>query len=43
MAFLRSIVVGSREEFDAMIRTIEACDIKPVIDQKVFKLEELKE
>ncbi|KAF3347069.1 hypothetical protein VdG2_04811 [Verticillium dahliae VDG2] len=43
MAFLRSIVVGSREEFDAMIRTIEACDIKPVIDQKVWKLEELKE
>ncbi|CRK40566.1 hypothetical protein BN1723_016224 [Verticillium longisporum] len=43
MAFLRSIVVGSREEFEAMIRTIEACDIKPVIDQKVFKLEELKE
>ncbi|KAM9875219.1 alcohol dehydrogenase [Verticillium dahliae] len=38
MAFLRSIVVGSREEFDAM-----ACDIKPVIDQKVLKLEELKE
>ncbi|EGY23678.1 alcohol dehydrogenase [Verticillium dahliae VdLs.17] len=25
------------------IRTIEACDIKPVIDQKVLKLEELKE
>ncbi|RNJ59566.1 hypothetical protein D7B24_002176 [Verticillium nonalfalfae] len=38
-----SIVVGSREEFEAMIRAIEAYDIKPVIDQKVFKLEELKE
>ncbi|KAM0272227.1 hypothetical protein ACHAQH_008787 [Verticillium albo-atrum] len=40
---LRSIVVGSREQFEAMIRTIEAFDIKPVVDEKVFRLEELKE
>ncbi|KAI8649109.1 PKS-ER domain-containing protein [Fusarium keratoplasticum] len=43
MAVVRGIVVGSREQFEAMIRTIEACDIKPILDQQVFKLEDLKE
>ncbi|KAH6842458.1 alcohol dehydrogenase [Chaetomium sp. MPI-CAGE-AT-0009] len=43
MAVVRGIVVGSREQLDAMIRTIEAFNIKPVVDQQVFKLEDLKE
>ncbi|KAM6529403.1 hypothetical protein FALCPG4_007538 [Fusarium falciforme] len=43
MAVVRGIVVGSREQFEAMIRTIEAFNIKPVLDQQVFKLEDLKE
>ncbi|UPL03022.1 hypothetical protein LCI18_013956 [Fusarium solani-melongenae] len=43
MAVVRGIVVGSREQFEAMIRTIEAFNIKPIIDQQVFKLEDLKE
>ncbi|KAK4033792.1 hypothetical protein C8A01DRAFT_19323 [Parachaetomium inaequale] len=43
MAVVRGIVVGSREQLEAMIRTIEAFDIKPVLDQQVFKLEDLKE
>ncbi|KAM0329415.1 hypothetical protein ACHAQA_004722 [Verticillium albo-atrum] len=43
MAVVRGIVVGSREQFEAMIRAIEAYNIKPIIDQKVFKLEDLKE
>jgi NADPH:quinone reductase-like Zn-dependent oxidoreductase len=76
MAIVRGIVVGSREQFEAMvcargedclpsashdnltlgpqnivlascwhekIRAIEAFDIKPVVDQKIFALEDLKE
>ncbi|ENH71823.1 hypothetical protein FOC1_g10000206 [Fusarium oxysporum f. sp. cubense race 1] len=43
MAVVRGIVVGSRDQFEAMIRAIEASDIQPVLDQQVFKLEELKD
>ncbi|KAJ3454859.1 hypothetical protein MRS44_013459 [Fusarium solani] len=43
MAVVRGIVVGSREQFEAMIRVIEASNIKPVLDQHVFKLEDLKD
>ncbi|KAM0207313.1 hypothetical protein ACHAPA_011769 [Fusarium lateritium] len=43
MAIVRGIVVGNRDQFEAMIRAIEAFDIKPVLDQQVFKLEDLKE
>ncbi|CAD6448710.1 aa8abae2-8209-40f0-a2b6-d5b51edec369 [Sclerotinia trifoliorum] len=40
---VRGIVVGSRELFEDMNRAIDANKIKPVVDEKVFKLEELKE
>lgn len=40
---LRGIVAGTRMQFEEMNRAIEAYDIKPVIDSKVFALEELKE
>ncbi|KAI1034997.1 hypothetical protein LB503_011627 [Fusarium chuoi] len=43
MAVVRGIFVGSRDQFEAMVRAIEASDIKPVLDQHVFKLEELKQ
>ncbi|KAH6672660.1 hypothetical protein F5X68DRAFT_246943 [Plectosphaerella plurivora] len=43
LATVRGIVVGSREQFEAMNRAIEANNIKPVLDDKVFKLDELKE
>ncbi|KAI1052553.1 hypothetical protein LB507_009745 [Fusarium sp. FIESC RH6] len=43
LAVIRGIAVGSREQFEAMIRAIEATNIKPVLDQRVFKLEDLKE
>ncbi|KAH7020450.1 hypothetical protein EDB80DRAFT_677373 [Ilyonectria destructans] len=43
LSVVRGIVVGSREQFESMIRTIEAFNIKPVLDQQVFKLEDLKE
>ncbi|KAI9761067.1 MAG: hypothetical protein M1835_008227 [Candelina submexicana] len=35
--------VGSRQEFEAMNRAIEAKNIKPVVDKKVFSFEEAKE
>lgn len=38
---LRGILVGSREQFEYMNRAIETNDIKPVVDQKTFKLDEL--
>ncbi|KAF5989872.1 alcohol dehydrogenase [Fusarium bulbicola] len=38
MAVVRGIVVGSRDQFEAMVRAIEASDIKPVLDQQVFSL-----
>jgi len=40
---VRGIVVGSRVQMEEMNRAIEANKIKPAIDEKVFKLEELKE
>ncbi len=39
----RGVYVGSRAQFEDMNRAIEMNDIHPVIDSKVFKLEELKE
>jgi len=40
---VRGVYVGSRQNFEAMNRAIEANNIKPVVDKKVFKLEELKD
>ncbi|KAI9649540.1 hypothetical protein NHQ30_002120 [Ciborinia camelliae] len=40
---VRGVLVGSREMFEDMNRAIVANDIKPVVDQKVFELDELKE
>jgi len=40
---IRGLLVGSRAQFEDMNRAIEVNKIKPVIDQKTFKLEELKE
>jgi NADPH:quinone reductase-like Zn-dependent oxidoreductase len=40
---VRGILVGSRLQFEEMNRAIEANDIKPLVDEKVFKLEEVKE
>ncbi|EWZ28558.1 hypothetical protein FOZG_17767 [Fusarium oxysporum Fo47] len=33
----------SKSQHQPMIRAIEASNIKPVLDQQVFKLEDLKE
>ena len=40
---IRGILVGSRIQFEEMNRAIEANDIKPVVDEKVFTLETTKE
>lgn len=40
---VRGVYVGSRAQFEDMNRAIEANGIKPVVDQKVFKLNEAKE
>ncbi|PQE10253.1 alcohol dehydrogenase protein [Rutstroemia sp. NJR-2017a WRK4] len=40
---VRGILVGSREQFEDMNRAIDANNIKPVVDEKVFTLEEAKD
>ena len=40
---IRGIYVGSRAQMEDMVRAIEANDIKPVVDEKVFTLEQLPE
>ena len=40
---VRGLLVGSRQQFEEMNRAIEANNIKPVVDPKVFNLSELKE
>jgi NADPH:quinone reductase-like Zn-dependent oxidoreductase len=40
---IRGVLVGSRKQFEAMNRAIEANGIKPVLDEKVFKLEDVQE
>jgi len=39
----RGVLVGSKLQFEAMNRAIEANDIHPIVDEKKFKLEEAKE
>jgi NADPH:quinone reductase-like Zn-dependent oxidoreductase len=40
---VRGVAVGSRAQFEEMNRAIEANGLKPVLDEKVFKLEQLKD
>ena len=40
---MRGLLVGSRQQFEDMNAAIEANDIHPVVDEKVFDLSELKE
>ncbi|KAI9667508.1 MAG: hypothetical protein M1821_000324 [Bathelium mastoideum] len=43
IAVVRGVLVGSRQQFEDMNRAVEANNIHPVIDSKLFKLEEAKE
>jgi NADPH:quinone reductase-like Zn-dependent oxidoreductase len=40
---VRGVLVGNRLQFEAMNRAIEANDIHPVVEDKVFELAELKD
>lgn len=40
---VRGVYVGSRALMEEMVRAVEANDIKPVVDEKVFTLEQAKE
>jgi NADPH:quinone reductase-like Zn-dependent oxidoreductase len=40
---VRGVLVGSRAQFQDMNRAIEANGIKPVVDEKVFKMEDTKD
>jgi len=40
---VRGILVGNRLQFEQMNKAIDANNIKPVVDKKVFTLDELKE
>jgi NADPH:quinone reductase-like Zn-dependent oxidoreductase len=40
---VRGILVGSRLQMEDMVAAIEANDIHPIVDEKVFELKELKE
>lgn len=40
---IRGIVVGNRVLFEEMARAIEANDIQPVVDTRIFKLKQAKE
>lgn len=39
----RGILLGSRKQFDDMNRFVEKHDIKPILDDRVFHFEEMKE
>lgn len=43
ICIVRGVLVGSRVQMEDMNRAIEANNIKPVVDEKVFKLEEAKD
>lgn len=40
---VRGIFVGSRNQMEDMNRAIEALNVKPVVDKKIFALDDLKE
>lgn len=43
MCTVRGVLVGSRKQFEEMNAAIDANGIKPVVDEKVFSLEDAKE
>ena len=40
---VRGILIGSRLQFEQINRAIEANDIHPVVDEKVFELSQVRE
>ena len=43
LCVVRGVYVGSKEQMEEMIKTVEEHDIHPVVDKKVFTLETAKE
>lgn len=43
MCIIRGILVGSRLQFEEMNAAVDANNIKPVVDEKVFQFEDAKE
>lgn len=42
-ATMRAIGAGNRQDFIALMRAIDANHVKPVIDKRVFKMNEVRE
>lgn len=42
-SIVRGIQIGSKEQMLDMIKAIEASDIKPVLDQRVFRFQEARD
>lgn len=40
---VRGVILGTRHQFEDMVKFIEKHDVQPVIDDRVFGLHELKE
>lgn len=40
---VRGLLVGNRLQFEEMNRALDAAKIKPIVDEKKFRLEQLKE
>jgi NADPH:quinone reductase-like Zn-dependent oxidoreductase len=43
VCILRGVMIGSRAQFEDMVRAIEVNDLHPVISEKVFTFEEAKD
>jgi len=40
---VRGIVLGSKRQFEDMVKFIEEKDVRPVVDEKVFGIDEVRE
>ena len=43
ICIIRRLVTGNRDQMEDMVRAVQLHDIRPMLDEKIFKLEELKE
>jgi D-arabinose 1-dehydrogenase-like Zn-dependent alcohol dehydrogenase len=42
-ATIRAIGVGNHQDFMALMRAVDASNMKPVIDKRIFKMHEVRE
>jgi len=40
---VRGIVLGSKRQFEDMVKFIEEKDLRPVVDERIFKIEEVQD